>query len=246
MPLQIRVSGPMAAMVGKSVVFTAEITSPGQQPVSNVVVSQQADAALVATQASEGAVRKGNDLVWSSLSIPPGRPLRLQVLCDCKQPASKACCRFTATPANGQSVDGLGCLEIAAAPPPAATSGQLSVRVDNLNKVTAGKNQQFLVQITNQGDSAENDVIVTAHLPPGSTADPLDTRGPSPDVRFERDPGLVRFSPLAELPPGATRNYRVAIATSMPGPISLRVEASSRRQTQPAVGDKTVEVLPAE
>ena len=52
-------------MVGKSVVFTAEITNPGQQPVSNVVVSQQADAALVVTQASEGAVRKGNDLVWS-------------------------------------------------------------------------------------------------------------------------------------------------------------------------------------
>ena len=126
------------------------------------------------------------------------------------------------------------------------TPGRLSVRVDNLNKVTAGKNQQFLVQITNQGDSAENDVIVTARIPPGSTADPLDTRGPSPDVRFERDLGLVRFSPLAELPPKATINYRVAITTSMPGPISLRVETSSRRQTRPAVGEKTVDILPAE
>ncbi len=245
-PMEIHVSCPATATVGKSVVFTAEITNPGKQPVANVVVSQQADAALVATQASEGAVRKGNELVWTLSSVPPGRPIRLQVQCDCKQPASKACCHFTVTPSGGQAIDGFGCLEIAAATPPAATPGQLSVRVDNLNKVTAGKNQQFLVQITNLGDSVENDVIVTAHLPPGSTADPFGTAGPSPDVKFERERGLVRFSAWAELQPKATLNYRVAVTTSQPGPISLRVEATSRRQTQPAVGEKTVEVLPAE
>ena len=69
---------------------------------------------------------EGNDVVWSLPSVPPGRPIRLQVQCDCKQAAAKACCRFTATPANGQPVDGQACLEIAAAahsvrwPPPLA------------------------------------------------------------------------------------------------------------------------------
>ena len=135
MPLEIRVSGPTTSTVGKSVVFTAEITNLGQQPLANVVVSQQADAALVVTQATEGATPKGNDVVWSLPSIPPGKPIRFQVQCDCKQPAAKACCRFTATPANGQPVDGQACLEIAAATPstpsappptpPAAIPGRL-------------------------------------------------------------------------------------------------------------------------
>ena len=72
------------------------------------------------------------------------------------------------------------------------------------------------------------------------------TSGPSADIKFEKEPGLVRFSPVAELPPKAMIDYRVVVTTSRPGPISLQVEATSRRQTQPAVGEKTVEVLPAE
>ena len=49
---------------------------------------------------------------------------------------------------------------------------------------------------------------------------------------------------MAELPPKATIDYRVTVTTSRPGPISLQAEATSRRQTQPAAGEKTVEVLP--
>ncbi len=119
------------------------------------------------------------------------------------------------------------------------------MRVDNLNKVTAGRDQQFLVQVTNQGDSAENDIIVTARIPPDSVAAP-GTSGPSADIRFEKGAGLVRFSPVAELPPRATIDYRVTVTTSRPGRITLQAEATSRRQTQPAAGEETVEVLPAE
>ncbi|MGA2254879.1 MAG: hypothetical protein ABSG53_09470, partial [Thermoguttaceae bacterium] len=151
-PLEIRVTGPATSMVGKSVVFTAEITNPGQQPVDNVVVSQQADAALAVTQVSDGFTRKGTDVVWSWPSVPPGRTVRVQVQCDCKQPAVNACCRFTAKPAIGRSVEGQACLEITAAASPsgatpptpaAAVPGRLSVLVDNRNIVTAGKPQQF-------------------------------------------------------------------------------------------------------
>jgi len=241
-------------MVGKPVVFTAEITNLGQQPLANVVVSLQADAVLAVAPVTEGASQRGSDWVWSLPSIPPGRPIRIQVQCDCKQPAAKACCRFAATPANGPSVESQACLEISAAPPPtgpatptppATIPGRLSVRVDNLNKVTAGKNQQFLVQVTNQGDYPENDVIVTARIPPGSVAGP-GTSGPDAGIKLATEPGLVRFSPVAELPPKATIDYRVEVTTSRPGSISLQVEARSRRQTQPAVGEESVEVLPAE
>ena len=119
MPLEIRVSGPTASTVGKSAIFTAEITNPGRQPVTNVVVSQQADAALAVSQATEGAVPKGNAVVWSLPSLEPGRPSGSQVQCECKQPAARACCRFAAKPANGQSVEGQVCLEIAAVTLPA-------------------------------------------------------------------------------------------------------------------------------
>jgi len=252
-PLQIRVSGPATSMVDKSVVFTATITNPGTQPVANVVVTQQADAALAVVQVTDGAKKKGNDVVWTLPSVPPGS-FRVQVQCDCKQTAGNACCRFSVAAADGRAVEGQACLEITAAvspsgkspsTPPAAIPGRLSVLVDNRNIVTAGKDQQFEIQVTNQGDYAENDVIVTANFPPGLAVD-IGTVGPSADVKVDKQPGRARFSPVAELPPKAIIIYRVVLTTSTPGPISLEVEATSRRQTQPAVGRKSIDVLPKE
>ncbi len=250
--LEIHVSGPTTSTVGKAVVFTAQITNPGQQPLANVVVSQQSDAALVVTQATEGAKQRGNDWVWSLPSVPPGRLPPIQVQCDCKQATSNACCRFTVALANGQTVEGQACLKIAAATPPVGpplpvpVPGRLDVFVDNINKVTAGKDQQFLVQVTNQGDNPENNIIVTAYLPPGSAVVESGTNGPGPDIKLEKGAGLVRFSPVAELAPKAMISYRVVVTSSKPGPISLQVEATSRRQTQPVRGEKTIEILPAE
>jgi uncharacterized repeat protein (TIGR01451 family) len=254
-PPEIRVSGPTMSTVGKPVVFTAEITNLGQQPLADLVVSQQADAALVVTQATDGAKPKGNGLVWSFPSVPPGRSIRVQVQCDCKQPASKACCRFTATLAQGQAVHGQACLEIAAAAPPAGVTpptspatvaGRLDVWVDNVNlNVPAGENQRFMIQVANQGDYPENDIVVTARIPPGTGVE-FGTTGPNANIRYQMDQGLIRFDPVAELPSKAKIDYRVVVRTSQPGPISLHVEATSRRQTQPAVGEKTVDVLPKE
>jgi hypothetical protein len=243
-------------MVGKSVVFTAEITNHNQQPVADVVVNQQADPALVVTQATdEGATPKGNGVVWSLRSIPPGRPIRLQVQCDCKQ-AGKACCRFAVTPANGQPVEGQACVDVAATAPPAGNApltsppavipGRLRVTVDNYNKVTAGKDQVFLVQVKNDGDSAENDIVVTASLPPGSALVESGTSGPRPDIKHQSGQGLIRFDAVGALAPRATINYRVAVTTSQAGQITLQAAATSQRQTQPAVGRNTVEVLPRE
>jgi hypothetical protein len=51
---------------------------------------------------------------------------------------------------------------------------------------------------------------------------------------------------VAKLPSKAAIDYRVVVTTSSAGPISLQAEATSDRQTQPAVGQQTVDVLPAE
>ncbi len=249
-PLQVQVSALATLMVGKSVLFSADIANPGKQPVANITVACQTDAALIATDGTEGAEKKGNDVVWSLPSIPAGGSVRIQVRCDCKQAAATACCRFTAAPANGPAADGRACLAIAPASPatvtptpPAAAAGRLSVLVDNRNIVTAGKPQQFEIQVTNQGDLADSDIVVTAQLPPGSTV-AAGTRGPSPDITFTQPPGLIRFSPVAALPPKMLLIYRVVVTTLAAGPITLEALATSHQQTQAVAGKKTIEVLP--
>ena len=117
LPLEVRVSAPATSTVGKSVVFSAQIVNRGDQPITNVTVSQQADAALAFVQATPAATPLGNQRVWTIPSIPPGNPIEIRVQCDCKQSASRACCRFTAAPAAGRAVEGEACVEIAAAAP---------------------------------------------------------------------------------------------------------------------------------
>jgi hypothetical protein len=247
-PLVIRVSGPAAAIVGKSVVFSADITNPGQQAVTNIVVSQQSDTALLVTQATMGAASRGNQWTWTIPSLPPGQSVRRQVECECKQ-SGNACCHFAVMADNSQPATGQTCVDIAAAPPPSPVAppplvpGKLSVTVDNRNLVTAGKDQKFSVQVTNQGDSAENDIVVTASIPPGATI-ANGTYGPN-GIQYQIDQGLVRFGPFPELPSKAAVEYRIVVTTTQPGQITLQVGATSRRQTH-ATDSKTVSVLPSE
>ncbi len=269
-PLEMRISGPTIANVGQSVVFTAQLTNRGQQPLTNIRVVQQADGVLASQNASEGAQREGGSVVWTISSLAPGESQSYRVQCNCRQESAKACCRFSASIGNFDPVSNQVCVEIRPAAAPVGTGTQedgnrppsvppdstlpptvpgvpskIAVVVDNLNKITAGKNQQFLVTVTNRGTSPEGDIVVAAQIPAGCSPDPLGTDGP-PGTKFNSDQGVVRFDPVPSLAPGESLNYRVVMTTRQPGAITLHVETTSRRTTQPVSADKTVEVLPAQ
>ncbi len=246
MPLDIRVTSQAAtATVGQLVVFTATIRNLTQQPIQNVTISQQSDATLAVKQATEGAKPVRSQYVWSVSAIPADRSITVQVQCECREAASNACCRFSAALADGRTLSDKSCIEItaanplrggAAAPAPATTApSRLAVRVDNRNIVAAGKNQQFLVQVSNDGDAAENDIVVTSQLPPGTTLVSQESAAPDAGMTFEQQQDTVRFSPITELQPGAVKSYRITVTTSRPGPITLQAAAVSRRQPQPVL-----------
>lgn len=257
-PLEIHVTSRAAtATVGELVVFTANIRNLTQQPLANVVIAQQADTTLSVVQKTDEAIQLGSQWVWNVPSLPPGRTVPFQVQCKCLQPAAKACCHFTVTLANGQTTNSEACIEIAAASPllggggvgapaPPPQPGRLAVKVANRNIVAAGKVQEFSVQVANEGDTAENDIVVIVYLPRGSLLVSKGTAGPGPSITFQEQAGIVHFTPVSELPAKMIMNYRINVTTSQPGPISLQAEATSRRQKQPAQGGTTVDVLPAE
>ncbi len=114
-PLEIRVTSQAAtATVGQSVVFTANVRNLSQQALPNVRISQQSDAALVVKAYTEGGNLRGNACVWTLPSLPPGRDVRVQVQCECRQVTSKACCQFTAALADDKPIGEQTCLEITA------------------------------------------------------------------------------------------------------------------------------------
>jgi len=127
--------------------------------------------------------------------------------------------------------------------PRPAPPSRLVVNVDNRNTVIAGKNQHFVVAVTNEGDASENDIVVMAQLPVGSTLVREETGGPDRNIKFEEQQGKVLFDPVPLLRPNTVMTYRISVTTVRPGPISLQAQATSRRQTQPVGGSKSVDVL---
>ena len=260
-PPEIRVTAQAAtATVGQSVVFTAIIRNSSQQPLPNVRIIQQSDAVLTVSNSTEFGIQRGSELVWNLPSLPPGRDVRVQVQCECRQATPKACCRFTVALSDGRTVADQACVEITAAnplpinplpanpvpsgsgtAPPTAAPSRLTVSVGNRNTVNAGSNQQFVVSVGNDGEAAENDIVVTAQLPPGSLLVPAES---DQSATLQQQSGVVSFSRITELPPHAFKSFRITVTTSKSGPICLQAEATSRRQTQPARGSTTVEVLP--
>ena len=244
--LELTVTPPAQAVVGSKVTFNIVLGNRGPVPATGIEIRDTfGDGLELENQQRSPFTGRLGDLA-------PGQGEKFALVFRVTGPG-RLCHHVEATAADGARAAADSCVTaIAAGPPavpapptpPATIPGRLEVFVDNFNKVAAGKNQQFLVQITNQDDYPESDIVVTARIPSGSAA--AGASGPSADISSQIEQGSVRFSPVANLPPKAKLNYRVVVTTSRPGPISLRVEATSRRQTQPAVGEKTVEVLPAE
>jgi len=233
-------------VVGANVTFDIVLTNRGRASATGIDIHSTPGNGLENQQKSplEGRLQ----------DLAPGQGAKLEFTFRVTRPG-QLCHRVEVTTDDGIRTATDSCVTaIAAVPPagvtppisPAAIPGRLDVRVDNLKlNVPAGENQRFMIQVTNQGDYTENDVVVTARVPPDTAAE-FGTTGPNANIKYQIDQGLVRFDPVVELPPKAMIDYRVVIRTSKPGPISLQVEATSRRQIRPAVGEKKVDILPKE
>ena len=113
LPIDIRVIPEVAtATAGKLVVFTANVRNLTQQPLANVTIRQQSDAVLPVKMYTKGGGQQGGEYVWTFPSLPPGRIVPIQVQCECRQPAAKACCRFTAVLSDGRPARAETCIEI--------------------------------------------------------------------------------------------------------------------------------------
>lgn len=244
--VSVKKAGPAQGTVGQLADFTIDVTNTGQNALTNVRVIDRYDAALLPREATEGYQLEDGNLVWTFAQLQPGQTARIQIRCNCLQPAAKACNRVSVTSNEGARGSSEACLEIRQttdkpAPPGTRPEGTLSLTVTDLRgMVAAGKELTYVVQVVNNGITPDRQVVVTATLPEGMTPVRLGTTGPA-EPSF--DGQTVRFPPVPEIKPGQTLTYRVRAQTKKPGKVVFRVTATSQRQQEPLVGEETTEVF---
>ena len=248
--LAVKKTGPRQATVGQIVDFVSEITNISTQALTNVRVSEEADAALAPEKATEGYQVEGTSLVWTIPSLPPGTTAQVKIQYRCNKAGAQVCNHVVASVTGGGRAEDQVCLEILAAATPTPTKVEvapdgLAMTVTDLqNPVTAGNGVTYLVRVTNKTATPDGQVTVTATVPTGTVVDRLGTSGAAATT-YSSDSKTIKFTPVPDLRPGETLTYRIRVQTSQPGQIRMRVEATSRSQSKPLVVEKTTDVNPA-
>ncbi len=247
--LSVTKTGPTRHVVDESAHFTIEVKNTGAAPLRNVKVVDSYDAALKPTDATEGFHLEGFNLVWT-IDVPAGKSSKLEVLCLCQSAAPKACNRVTVTTADGGLANAEACLEIVASNPPPAAKPSPPPATDNLKlsvvgttyPVTAGRELTYVITVTNGGSASYRQVSVTATVPEGMVPNPLGTTGPE-GTTSSPDGQVIRFRPVAELPPNGSLTYHVRVLAKQPGKsYRFRAEVNADGLPQPVWKEENTEV----
>ena len=216
-------------------------------------IADNYDAGLEPTWATAGGnwqMFEGvESLVWQLDRLPPGQTMRYQIRCQCVSAVARACNRATVTSAEGARATDDACLEITgtaspappAPPPSAAGTSKLSVDVaDLVEPVAVGGATTYQVKVTNAGQVADSQVVLTVTLPAEMT--PLGV-GPQGLTKATILNKTVRFDPVASLVPGETLTYQIQARADRQGQARVIAQVTSAGQPQGVVGNELTTIF---
>lgn len=221
--LQVELIGPARRTVGSRAEFTVKIANKSDNPIDDLRVTLQHDAALTPYFATGGFQREEHSLRWSLGRLEVGAGIQVQAEFDCRQLSEQACVSVEARSTELSIGPIESCLTVAAVP------GFLDLRVsDRSDSVKVGEAAEFEITVQNLGLQAVSevqlDVQTSEHLRAGTHTAKVGDR----EIKLtatERD-GTLRLVLPDALPPDATLRIALSATALQPGDAELRVVAT--------------------
>jgi uncharacterized repeat protein (TIGR01451 family) len=266
--IAIRMSAPPEVVVGDQVHFQIDVTNNSSFELRNLQIVLEHDPQLLPVSATEGVEKKDNFLLWRCSSLPAGRTLPLEAMCQATASASRACGRVTVTLPDGARQGAEACLRVLpagqappkeglpslvpprASPlesepalPPSASAAPIKIQLTQHPSTAVAQRQvTYRIHLRNEGRVAEQDVVLGVELPVEMKPILLGLEGPTKPLPIVGQ--TIRFDPLAELPPGEKITYHIRVVPNRAGEYNLRVHWTSRSQKKPVVSEHLLPVLP--
>lgn len=214
--------GPKEQQIGKNADYQITVTNPGDKPLTEVIVTDQAPSAT-SIVAANGATINGNQAVWRVKQINPGEKVNFNITLTTCTPGC-----FT----NRVSVtDCQGCNACAEFTTRWKGRPALNVCVtDTDDLICVGDNTSYCITVVNQGSEADNNVVVTVRFP--NEVQPTAATGDAPGTVSGQ---VVTFAPLNDFGPRRTAKYRVDAKAKASGDARVIVEVSSDSIKTPIV-----------
>jgi uncharacterized repeat protein (TIGR01451 family) len=105
--------------------------------------------------------------------------------------------------------------------------------VDLSDPVRVGENVVYRITVTNQGSGPDNNISVTAELPP--ELEYVSSKGVTDGKADKGQKGeVVKFAPVATLAPGRTAMWELTAKANKAGDVRFEVQLQSESLTKPA------------
>lgn len=220
--LAIDITGPESEYVDRPIQYQVTVRNEGDAPARDSVVAVNVPSGTkLANVGTQGRADR-NSIQWNLGTIEPQQAKTATfTLTGTQQAALSTAARAKAVCAD--EVSDTAQTKLMTIP-----ALVLEV-VDLADPVRVGENVTYRIQVTNQGSGADNDIVVTAELPPQLQY--VSARG---QTQATAEGQVVKFAPVQTLPPGRSVTWELTAKASEAGDIRFEVELDSEALTKPA------------
>ncbi len=212
--IELNKVGPKEQQIGKNADYQITVFNPGDKPLTEVVVTDNAPA-NTSIVAANGAAVNGNQAVWRLRELRPGEKVNFNLTLTTCTPGCftnrvhvtncqncTACAEFT-TRWRGRPA--------------------LTVQIcDTEDPICVGEMTSYCISVVNQGSEADNNVAVTVRFP--NEIQPISATGDTPGQVCGQ---TVTFAPYNNFRPRQTLSYRIDARARESGDARVIVEVSS-------------------
>ena len=219
--LAITCEAPAERFAGRPIDVCFTVANKGDRAAANTVVEVPLPAGTTFSSATAGGTVTAGKIVWNLGSIAPGASTKVCATIVRPTPGSVTA---TATAKSACSKDAVTACTAKVVGIPAV----LLEVVDIEDPIEVGKNQTYVIKVTNQGTAPDSNVRLTFKLE--AAQDYVSGTGPTAVTANGR---TITTAPLLTLAPKAEAVYRIVVKANKAGDVRFATSLLTDKMTRP-------------
>ncbi|MBN2581521.1 MAG: DUF11 domain-containing protein [Planctomycetes bacterium] len=213
-------TGPETRFINREATYEITVSNKGDGEARNTVVTDTLPSGLTFVSATDGGQLSNGKVVWNVGTLAPNASRKMSMTV-----------RATGMGKQRNTVTAVATCTDAQAEATTEVTGIAAILIevkDVEDPIEIGRNETYIIEVTNQGSSEGTNIRVSCVLP--SEQDYVSGEGPTQGTVAGKK---ITFAPLASLAPKAKAVYRVTVKANAAGDVRFAVEMISDQMTSP-------------
>jgi uncharacterized repeat protein (TIGR01451 family) len=215
--LAITKTGPEKQYIGRTIKYEITVANKGDASANDVTLTDTVPAGVSQVMASDGGQAAGGNVSWKLGALAAGQSRKVSVS-YMPQGAGSFSNIASASATCAESVKASAKTDVM------GIAAILLEVVDVSDPIEVGKNETYVITVTNQGSAPDTEIVVKCTLEEG-----MQYVSASGATTGSFADGAVTFRPLATLAPKATVTWKVEVKATKAGDVRFTTSLTSKQ-----------------